>query len=367
MPNKLIFNGEKLRLVRLFQGLTLEELGHKVAVSRQYIQKLERGTENVPNKIMVEALAETLEVDPHFFYGTLGNDIVQSEECHFRKLQTTPQYVRDRALAYGTIFNAILDIIEQKVKLPKPNIPLMEVKDRIDIERAAEKLRVHWGLRLDAPIANMNRTLETNGCIITQFSGVSEKIDAFSYMRSRPIIVKNNLKGDTARARFDLAHECGHIVLHRNLTVGNHDLEDEANQFASAFLMPRNAFVGEFPKNQTRRLNWQALYLMSKRWGVSIHALIRRAYELTLIDAVQYRNAYVYINRSQNKVPANIAPAAEPIELIPASFSVLQDHYGITPMDVAKLLKVKCSVLSKYMIKCDTSKNATKNLQLIKT
>jgi len=50
------------------------------------------------------------------------------------------------------------------------------------------------------------------------------------------------------RGRFDAAHELGHLVIHgqgRDLTSVR--AEQEANEFASAFLMPRESVTAHMP------------------------------------------------------------------------------------------------------------------------
>lgn len=349
-----MFYGAKLRLARTFQGLTLAELGAKVSASRQYIQKLESEPGVSPSHDMLHALAELLQIEADFFSEPLVGDVTE-EECHFRKRQTAPLNIRVRALSYGTIFNFIVTYLERELELPAINVPSFQVKNRKDIEQAAEKCRTHWGLYPDAPIHNMTRTLERFGCVVTTFEGVSEKIDAFSYFRSRPIVVRNMMKHSSSRARFDLAHECGHLVMHSNLEVGDSILEEEANYFASAFLLPRSAFVHEFPISN--RLNWMKLFELKKRWGVSIQAIVKRAYDLNLINAVQYRNAYVHISRSgwRHGEPPKTEPSTEPIEIIPKSFNLLREHRNITSAEIAKQLHISSAILTKFGILCDES------------
>lgn len=363
--DKYLFQGARLHLARTFHGLTLAELGERVSVSRQYIQRLESDPDASPSKEMLDALAEILSVKPSFFFEPVVGE-VREEECHFRKLQTTPLNMRVRALSYGTIFYALVSHLEQKLELPKVNIPLVQIKNREDVEQAAERSRRVWGLHLDAPIHNMTRTLERAGCVVTTFKGVSEEIDAFSYFRARPIIVRNTAKKSTSRLRFDLAHECGHLLMHSNLEVGDFALEDQANQFASAFLLPRIAFVKEFPK--TERLDWIKVFQLKKRWGVSIQAIIKRAYDLGLITAVQYRNAYVYISRKGWKrgEPPKTEPASEPVEILPTALDLLKQHRGLTVSDIARELHLNCAILAKFDIPCSSSVVTMKRIISVK-
>ncbi len=80
-PPGAAFQGERLRLARLFRGLSLEELGGRVAATRQYMHQLETGA-RMPTREMVEALA-ALEVAPSFFARS-AMVAVAPEHCHFR-------------------------------------------------------------------------------------------------------------------------------------------------------------------------------------------------------------------------------------------------------------------------------------------
>ena len=97
--------------------------------------------------------------------------------------------------------------------------------------------------------------------------------------------------------RFDIAHECGHLIMHQGKITGDKETETEANRFASAFLLPRAAFISEFPR-ATVRFNWSAIYDMKLRWKVSVAAIIRRAFDLGIIDAAAYRRASIHLSKT---------------------------------------------------------------------
>lgn len=343
-----LFQGSRLRLARTFHGITLEELGEKISVTRQYIQRLEVDPTAVPSVELLAALAEVLHVEEGFFFEPLVGE-VQEEVCNFRKRKTTPMHVRRRALSYGTIFNVILSYLDCKFELPGVNIPSAVARTSGDIERIAENCRRSWGLHLDAPIDNTIRTLEREGGVVTTFEGVSDNVDAFSYIHSRPVVVRNTAKASTSRARFDISHELGHLVLHQGLETEDHQLEDEANRFASAFLLPRVAFIKEFPRRQ--RIDWGELLQMKARWRVSLQAIIRRAYDLGIIGAVQYRNANVYISRNGWKTsePGEELIPFESPEIVPTGFQLLAEN-GTYPEDVAHELHITLSIIEKFAI-----------------
>jgi Zn-dependent peptidase ImmA (M78 family) len=81
-----------------------------------------------------------------------------------------------------------------------------------------------------------------------------------------------------ARDRANVAHELGHLVLHKELDHhGELDMETfklveaQAWRFAGAFLLPAKSFLGE-----VYSVSLDALAMLKKKWGVSIAAMIRR-------------------------------------------------------------------------------------------
>lgn len=344
------FYGDKLRLARLLNGFTQQELGNYVSVSRQFIHQIEGGTKNPANDVL-EALCEVLKVECGFFMTPVGND-VKFEQCHFRKRRTTPVGLAHRVLAFSTIFEELVVYINEFLELPTKDIPTIEHDDNNytneEIELAAELCRKSWKLGINTPISKITRVLENAGIVITQFDGVSEKVDALSLNRQYPIIVRNTAKKSVCRMRFDLAHECGHFVLHDGIETGDKTTESEADRFASAFIFPRSAFIKEFPDMTNTRLNWKLIYNLKIRWGMSVRALIYRAHHLGLISAQQYRSANVHLNRTgQTKVEKFddlIQPEAP--ELLKDSFDAMRDLLGIRFSHVAKKLDISVEMLS---------------------
>ncbi len=329
--NKLFF-GDKLRLARLLRGITQQQLGDLVSTTRQYIHQLESGSRQ-PAKDVLSALCESLRVTPSFFNSFLEND-VKPEQCHFRKRKTTPVGLANRVLAYSTIFEQLITYIQNYIELPITNFPQANSDitkyPNLEIEQAAESCRKLWRLGINSPISNVTRALENNGIIITQFSGVSDKVDALSINRKYPIIVRNDAKESVCRMRFDLSHECGHFILHDGIETGDTKTESEADKFASAFLFPRAAFFKEFPDFRGYRLDWELIYDLKKRWKLSVRAIIYRAHYFGLITAQQYRSANVWLNKTgQSKKERNDdLITQEPPELLKNAITLLDEQLG---------------------------------------
>ena len=348
-PEKQKFLGDNLKYARILNGLTLAEVGEKASVSRQFVQKLESGSYTTPTEELVSVFSEVLSVEPDFFFNPLQG-IIQEAECKFRKRKTTPNYVCEKAITFGIIWNQIVAFLEREFDLPTIDFPVIEASNRKEIESAAEQCRVLWDLSVDSPIHSMVRCLERYGAIVTTFGEVSEKVDAFSYIKGRPIVVRNTAKESRSRARFDLAHELGHIVLHQGVDgLEDHLIEEQANHFASAFLMPRTGIIREFPRNHY--INWEELIKMKVRWGVSLQALIRRAYDLRIIGAVQYRNANISISRRgwKKHEPAEQLISDEKPEVVPSCLEILEQS-GFDSNDIAKKINLSASIFEKFSL-----------------
>lgn len=342
-PTRPEFCPSRVRLARGFNGWTQAELGEQVGVTHQYVGYLETG-HKLPTELNVEAIADATGFDVAFFYAPLVEEF-RDEECHFRRRTTTPVSVRTRVLAHGTLFGMLVSYIDDVLSLPEDTVPTVRPKAVEEVERAAERCRMQWGLGRDLPIKNLTRAVERAGVVVTRFEGYSTKIDAFSRGGKRNVVILNTEKDSPSRTRFDLAHETGHLVMHGGLTTGDADTEKEADRFASALLLPRAGYVREFPRGQ--RIDWPALFRLKTRWGASVGAQVRRAYDLRLIDAAQYQRGYKYIAAQGWLKGEPGEPAPEASELVPLSLSEIQKHYGTSPLDVCDRLRWRPAVFER--------------------
>lgn len=318
------FEGERLRLARVAQGLTLDQLGSRISATRQYLNQLEQGSK-VPTQEMTEALSAALGVTTRFF-SLITRDGVRPEQCHFRKQRTTPVSVVSQVLARGTLLDGFVDRLDRELDLPVVSFPDFQASSALEVEEAADEARRHWRVG-SGPISSMMRVVENAGAVVSFFGGVSERVDALSIDRRRPMIIRSEAKQAACRLRFDLAHECGHLIMHRGIETGDKITEEQANRFASAFLLPRSSFIHEFPRS--RFLDWTAIFQLKLRWKVSAAAIIRRAYDLRMISADQYRTGYIHLSKTgQKRVERHDdeIPLEEP-ELLSSAINALEEAF----------------------------------------
>ncbi|EPX62530.1 hypothetical protein D187_008718 [Cystobacter fuscus DSM 2262] len=324
--------------------MTLAELGEKVTLSHSAIHHFETELRR-PTESLVVALAQALDVTPSYF-GVPIREEFREEECHFRS-EKIPGPAKTRVLAHGTLFglfveNVALHLKAARLRLPPPSLPSERASGKESVERVAEMCRRTLGLGLDRPILSMVRVLEGRGVVVTRFEASIKahdavKIDAFSRLGSkRPVVVLNADKGSTSRARWDMAHELGHLVLHGGLRPGDIEQEKDADFFASAFLLPRTGFLKEFP--QQSKLNWDTVFTIKRRWGASAASIVRRAFDLGRIDALEYRRSWKhYMYRHWHKGEPD-EPADEPPEMVRNSLKHIATRTGATPRHLAQEL-----------------------------
>jgi Zn-dependent peptidase ImmA (M78 family)/transcriptional regulator with XRE-family HTH domain len=287
-----LFAGERLQLAREFRCLTQTELGDRVAASCSLLSLCETGKKRDPAADLIAACATVLGFEPTFFYGPL-EDSFRENECNFRHRRTTPEKLKAQVRAHATLLGMVVARLRACFRFPKLNVPTIRASNLDEIELAAEQCRRHWDLGIEAPILQVGRVLERAGVILVRHLVKSTKVDAFSRHGQTSVIFLNQTIQSTSRWNFDIAHECGHLVMHPGISTGSIESEDEANRFASAFLMPRKAFSREF---RTTSFSWPHIFGLKRRWNVSASAIVRRAYDLGLLDAVSYRQAFKYMS-----------------------------------------------------------------------
>ncbi len=193
---------------------------------------------------------------------------------------------------------------DEYVNFPLVNVPEATPTDATEnysleeIESIADACRQTWGLGV-GPISNVLALLESKGIVVCRYEMENERIDAFSFWNGgRPFIFMASDKESVARHRHDLAHELGHLVLHKwveaeelKIPKSLKRIESEANIFARTFLLPRHSFPNEV---YTSRLD--AFVELKKRWRVSIQSMIYRCLDLEIIDDDQFTNLYKQIS-----------------------------------------------------------------------
>lgn len=282
------FQKERLSQILAARRLTQVQLASMVEVSPATISKWRAGTQ-VPERDALERLAGVVNVTPEWFTRVPGEKLSlplfrSNASAHVAAramLEARLEWAQDLA-------TALMEYVDYPdVNLPSRNYTDPEEITAEDIEKAACECRDLWRLGRSA-IQDLALAVEGAGVILVrEETGIAqiEGLSAWSAVLDCPLILLSADKDNGYRSRFDLAHEIGHLVLHRHIqrTTDNarHKLmEKQAHHFSGAFLLPAETFATEVRVPPTL----DDLLLLKRRWGVSAAAIIMRLKQLGLLD-----------------------------------------------------------------------------------
>lgn len=329
----LKLNGSRLREARQFRRLTITKLAEKVGISKQMISKYERGNAS-PGLNVFQKIVQILGF-PLNFFTTQDKIRFCDEGTFFRSRLTATQAEKNPTETFKRCIGITRDLFQKYVEFP-------DLFDRRTTARspanAAAEVRNLWGLG-EQPINNMVRLLETHGIVVSVLSSNASRVDANSGFiklgdNEYYVILINSGGHSFYRQQFSLAHELGHFILHarsfdpQSLEATEYrKMEKEADEFASAFLLPRVAFIHSL---QDRKMNLDWYLQLKSIWSVSAASMVYRARNLEVLSADEYLKLQKRISYHQwrkGEPLDNISQIAKP-ELLSQSLDLVE-HAGI--------------------------------------
>ncbi|WP_159039871.1 helix-turn-helix domain-containing protein [Christiangramia fulva] len=285
-------NVERIKLARESRGYSQSALAKNLnSISQSMLSKIEKGFADCSAETLSE-FSNVLNYPESFFLKK--HQAYQIKEFYYRKnLSTTVtknKILEAKINIISSHISELLDSVEIDVDLPYTNINKLELTP----ERFAEQVRGYFKIP-KGPIKNLINCLEKRGVIIHfvdfdetyKFSGIN-----FHTKEGVPVILINS-NHSNSRKIFTIAHELGHLLMHENFIVSDNmkSIEEEANSFASNFLMPRGDI-----KPDLYNLTESKLGSLKRYWKVSMQALLYRAKYLGCLSAPQYRRWITKIN-----------------------------------------------------------------------
>ena len=132
----------RLALARKRRGMTLVRLAGAVGVSTRSLSAYENGRRQ-PGTRTLRALANVLGV-PAAFLQASEIDEIPPDAASFRALSKMTASQRDTACSAGRMAFLINDWIEERFRLPAPDVPSLP---KLDPETAAENDSLLWRIR----------------------------------------------------------------------------------------------------------------------------------------------------------------------------------------------------------------------------
>lgn len=365
-----MFIGESLTNIRILNDMSRSQLADKIGITEQAIWQYENGYVS-PKLEVINKLKQIFNVKASYFYkhdllNGYFKENIQVEHIAYRsetinslsKTQSESMYIRyldafmknvEKPIEYPE--NLLLDLRDEIIQFISQNSNL----DRsLQIKQAAIIARNKIGLNENSN-DNLLFYVEKAGAFIFE-KEIGDTIDAYSLWSKddRPYIILGTMKKAAVRRNFDIAHELGHLLLHYKIEFTMQEksmykkFEDEANSFASEFLLPEIQFVQDF-KSIIKKSNPNAYLEMKAKWHVSLQALVMRAFNLKLINYQQYRYFYMLVNKlgiKENEPLDDVLPIKRPNK-VKSVLKLLFENNLVSIYDLKEQLKVDLDFISK--------------------
>jgi Zn-dependent peptidase ImmA (M78 family)/DNA-binding XRE family transcriptional regulator len=342
------FNPARLTLARERNGFTKQHFATLCNVSRRTVTAWEAGEVDSPP---LELIAEVLRFPVSFFWADDPLHVMK-EGVSFRALSTMTARQVDRVLAASALAVELSAWVDQRYRTPIPSFPdLAETRDHaapgsaegqepLMPAMAAESLRYIWNLHQD-PVRNLLPFLEKKGARTFSLPVDDREVDAFSFWQEdRPFIFLNTGKS-AERMRFDLAHEVGHLLMHRGInTQLSRNYEQQAQDFAASFLVPADALYAQVIG--TPRLD--DIFKLKRYWKVSAVAMVHRLWTLSIISEWHYRTWIIELSQRgyRSSEPGGMHP--EHSKLLKQVFQLARED-GLSSRRIASELSMPESEL----------------------
>lgn len=334
-------NYKQLILAREYRGYSQTELASKISgLSQSNLSKFEKGLGTLSFDVL-SRIVDFLGFPIGFYEERISN----RTENYRRKKGLTK---KDRTnIEYSNkLVGYIIDQMNESILFPDMSIRLIDIEDGYTPEYVAQYTRKYFGLK-DEPVRNIISLLERNGIIVVELDYDVDLFDGVSFITDGGIfviIVNKNFSND--HKRFTLAHELGHIIMHTSpdiLISEFRDKEDEANRFASEFLMP-----AEYIINSLRGLKLQYLVELKRYWLTSMASIVRRAKDLKCISNDKYTYFNIELSRRGYKKREPIEVFIDSPTLYYEAYRMHKDDLSYSTEELVNAFKLPIDVIDKF-------------------
>ncbi len=268
-----------LRLARQRQGFQQTEAARLLGVEQSQLSRIENGLIEVREDFLVKAAR--LYRTPISFFSLTDPVFGAPVSVHpmWRRKADVSMKEMDATIAELNIrVMHIRRFLEGVGVANTSDLPRLDIEDYGSPEKIAGLVRAHWRIP-SGPLRNLTNYVEKAGVLVAHsaLGGASISGVTFAVPALPPLIVLNS-EQPADRMRFTLAHELGHLVMHRFPTP---NMEQEAHAFATELLMPtadiRSYFYG-------KKIDLATLAALKPEWKVSMAALLMAASRVGAID-----------------------------------------------------------------------------------
>jgi Zn-dependent peptidase ImmA (M78 family)/transcriptional regulator with XRE-family HTH domain len=315
--------GDRIRQARELRGLTQSSLAKALDLNQSAVAHMEGGR-NETTEEYIKAIAFQTGFPPAFFMQGAAPAFSEGS-LMFRARAAMTARERQQAYRFAQLLYEIAERFCEELETIPVRLPHLEEEPIT----AARIMRASLGIAENSPVPEVIAPLEQFGVFVLALPLKSQTQDAFSLWAGkemRPVIALfADKSGD--RIRWNVSHELRHLTVRTKGSMN--EIERDADRFAAEFLMPERAMFAEI----TTPVTLPKVLELKSKWGVSIQALVRRAFELNIVSDRQYYYLFEQIGRKgwRSKEPLALA-----IEKPRALRKMAETIYGV-PLDYRQL------------------------------
>jgi len=347
-------NHKQLTFAREYRGYSQTDLSSKIeGLSQPNLSKYEKGLSTLSDELLFK-IVSFLDFPFEFLSKNISN---KSETAHYRKRTTiTKKDKVDLEQSYKLI-GYIIDEMSDSLMWPDFTFKTLDIEDGYSPNYIAKYTRKFLGLKPNEPVREICNYLEINGIIVVELDAI-DKFDGVSFVTDKgyPVIVLNkNFSND--RKRFTIAHELGHLLMHSvdNPAIPSNrenNLENEANVFASEFLMPEEAI-----RESLYNLRLSYLAELKRYWLTSMSSIIRRAKDLGCISKDTYTYLNIEFSRKGLKKNEGIDVFIDTPELFRKGYLMHKNELAYSDFELSSGFSIPVDVIKRY---CEFNRNQIK-------
>ena len=326
-----VVNPMMIILAREYRELTQSELAARLHIGQGHLSKIENGLVEVTTKTLNEMI-EILQYPKAFFMKRA--EIYPPGLAFYRKYKSLPKKLQWKIGATANICRLHIESLLLSADIECKRVPYCDLAEYETPEHVAQSLREYWRIPY-GPIKNLSIVAENAGALIKMTEFETRAFDGMSIPASDVyyiLLINASMPWD--RIRWTIAHELGHLVMHKLPTP---DMEDEANRFAAEFLMPSSVI-----RHELTDISLPKLADLKPRWKVSMAALLRKARTLGMTTERHYRYLWMRMSRYGWKMREPVAldiPAEHPF-LLQELFALHLDKLHYSLEELARILSM---------------------------
>jgi len=317
-----ILIGKNIRRIRESRHISQENISKLAGISRVAYRSIETG-QSAPRVSTLQSIASALDVK----LAELLTPVKQLQHVRFRSLKrmTSRESILNDVAKWLSDFNFLENLLEdyEDYKFKDfQNLLSSDLEGESRAIQAARLAREMLGLNGNDAIRDIAGLIESSGIKLYPIRLASDGFFGLSVSAQEggPAIIVNVWdRIAVERWIFSAAHELGHLLLHLD-SYDTHEVvedscqEDEANIFASFFLMPEDAFIAEWKEAAGLDLV-DRVFKIKRIFQVSYKTVLYRIYK-HIGDRIWIKFNIAFKNKYGQSLKGN----SEPEALHPTSF-----------------------------------------------